>query len=421
MFSRFKVLFFIISFTGSMLSMTPDYLKYREEVLAPAFKVVTEWDVNEAERVVGDPFEVNLCYEDFEGGSVAVANRLSIYSQGMALNLLDFNNEFPKHTKIFSQMKKKDPTNYPGDYFIANPRSAGEKNPQATKLLSFGQREDAFRLIYSLNKLRQAGIKELNIDAMCYGTLRVINAMYALAYPHKSSGAVEFFEKANMDRIDREKMLSMLRTINFQASLKLPSDTVGARMRPMAMGAIALKEKAMGIVLDDSGRKKIYDGGAIGKTLFYLIAPRTTSMAFSSPTVYEMLASMEYFKREYPLIAYLYLPKNKDIVVGDWDIDTFFDVLPAENDRKYLIPSHDENHKTLDEIQIWAKNALAVREGGSYYNVPRLLTFGSKILQFAQKNQYNSTETYIEFMSKKENYAALLDGNFNFMLPPARL
>lgn len=393
--------------------------EYHKSVLVPAYKTVTDWKVSpEVAPFVRGQYDVNLFCDD--PSDTCDKKRLTYYSLGLPIVSILKGRPYPVVTNSFSKVKQGfELGTYPSDYIVNNVSAAGLKNRAALDHISFGQGvDDAFRTILLWNALYCNGVEGLDVDGICFGTLRIINALFALGHPEEYPGAEEFFTAAGIDRIDREKILSMIQTISFNASLKEPSHSVVNGVKRLIDKGYQLSASQLARFespeINFSLREKRSKDFSmlVGEKLFNIFASfYLPSYDSKYPSIKKMLIGIEHYKRDYPQLAGLCMTKKDDIVVGGFENDTFFMNFPMQDSKKYLIPSSDFDHVTIHPLQRAAKNAFLEKYGASHYTIRSILKVGHKLLEIAQKNQYKNIGHYITEMEKQDNYNLLFNGN----------
>jgi hypothetical protein len=396
---------------------------YHSSVLVPAYKTVAEWNVSpEVTPFVKGTYDINFFCD--APSVICEKRRLTYYFPGLPIPTIIQGRPLPAMTRAFGRAKESTEFGtYPSDYVVNDASAAGLTKRDIFNCLSFGQGEDAFRSILAWHALCGHGLK-LDLDGMCFGTLRVINALFALGHPESYPGAEKFFTAAGIDRIDREKMLSMIQTISLNVSLKEPSHAVANVIdvllkygTPLLVGGSLLVNRSInnillkGLVFTTaqtvrSGKREL--GRAVFDASSSVFLPSYDS---TYPSIEKMLNGMEHYKKDYPQLAALYMIKKNDMIVGGFDNDKFFLNLPVQDLRKYLMPSPDSNHVTIDPQQRAAKNAFFEKYGSSHYTAPSILQVGRKLLEHAQDNQYKNIDHYIAEMEGRDNYNLLSGGD----------
>jgi hypothetical protein len=390
---------------------------YKDSIRNPAFDCEALWSLKDACKATGASFKAKLV-RDRESRSTSILQRLTIFSPGLATDpfcrIIN-----PLATEIFPEMKGTHPLVYPGDFFVFDTPDQGFNTLASIKKASFGQ-NDAFRLIYTLKKLKDRGIQEIDIDTLCYGTLRVVHALGILNLPHEYSGALSILSNMGLEnRIEREQILSMIRSITIHSPLKQVEDIFEKHVKSSLLtGGIICTSASLLPLLQkpifnpaENYRRNICLFGlsmiAVGtflskplaKGLCYFGLPLITSYNSATPNPYTMLKKLEHLKREYPQLSVLMTSHAIDFIVGN-DIEEFFRSFPVEDNRKYLVVSSEKGHTRQTQEQINARHAFRKLYGSSYYNLDSLEK-GLLILDAAQKGQTADLQTYIKNSTDK--------------------
>jgi hypothetical protein len=402
----------LLNASAFLKSYTNEHFDYKQSVLIPAQNCENSWSAQEAQEKIGSAFDVKLCCEN-KHNAATVFRRLSIFSSGV------FTDPFCRRpssllTEGFSRYKNHHFNTYPGDFFIFNLENSGLKTSQAIGSLSFGQK-DAFRLIFSLKKLKDNGLSEIDIDALCYGTLRVVHSLGLLSLPHEYPGAISIFDNAGIDRIEREKILAMFRSFIIHSPLKQGEDLLKQIFKSILLcsaagiGGLSFLAAPRNALVQ---HKYLFSGlGVITAALLLskpLAAgllnyglPLITSYNASAPNPYTILQKMEHLKRGYPQMSLLLVPHSLDLSVGNRGVDTFFKLFPVNDTNKYLVMSSENDHEGQTQEQLWARQAFRKKHGSSYYDFTEDLKKGSVILDNAQQGQAENIDAYIASMTSK--------------------
>ncbi len=408
---------------------------YHSSVLVPAYKTVgNSWTVlPDVLPYVNGSYTVNLFTDQ---NNIVEKKRLTYYCMGLPVAPVPCqNNEqvYPVLSDIFHIIQKNSaPGTYPSDYVVNDVSAAGHKVLDALNLISFGQGADAFRMALVLNGLYKAGL-EFDIDGICFGTQQILNCLFLLGHPEEYPQAEKFFAAVGIDRIDREKILSMIRTISLNASLKDPADPVinllkgkliqvpGSLLQASIIGGSIFTRSSRSVLTATcvcAGLQFLKSTNGlrpVAKTIFNRYAHSyLPSYDSKYPSIKIMLERMQHYKKDYPQLAGLYMTKKGDPVVGGFDNDIFFQALPMQDERKYLIPSSDSDHVSIDRLQISAKNAFWQKYESSHCSIPSMLKVGHNLLGLAQENQYKNIGHYITEMENRNNYERLSqEGGFD--------
>lgn len=389
---------------------------YHSSVLVPAYHAVENSNKY---------FKAGLFVDS---DSMIVKNRLSLYSPGLALPTLTHSDDVEGYASVvgnFAKIKDNSKWLY-GDYALFNPVYSEINSNFPLKTISFGQGDDAFRMILLLNDLVKKGLSEIDIDGVCLGFLRTINILFALGHSHEYPGAEQFFAAAGIDRIDREKMLAAIRSMTFNAPLKNPADFVRAIcVDPIANGLSKFFfDKLLNVyninsqvipyckaltTLSDFQKKPLnYIKDNLALALFHMIVVPYTSYDITYPEVNFMMGKMSHYRVDYPKLSALFLMKNTDQVVGDYDSQSkFFQSVPVNDDQKIIIPSCLQgNQLGVDVMQRAAVLAWHKKNGGSYADIKSYLQLGEEVVNFALETQKNPLyfTLYQEAMRNKVFY-----------------
>lgn len=391
---------------------------YRSSVLVPAYETVANWRHD---------FGVNLFIN--EEDPLLVKNRLTLYSPGLIVPTATGKEDLEGYVSVvrnFQKIKDSSKGLLSGDHVVFNPPYSDINSPYPLKTISFGQEDDAFRMIQLLHELKKNGLAEIDVDGVCLGFLRVMNALFALGHPSEYPEAEKFFTAAGIDRIDREKILYMIRNMTFNAPLKNPTDIVRALcVEPCAsaltvffikqlLGNCGVSSARIGYLAGLAGSSVVqrYMPGnkiknSIASVLFDSVIARCTGYNSKYPSIETMMQRMSHYRNDYPLLSSLVLVKSGDKVVGDWDNKQCLDTFPVNGNRSAIIPSHiADGHLDLDVLQRAAITSWKKQFGGSYYDVTSQLQLGDIVLDFAKKMQNNSFDfnLYQEIMSNQKIY-----------------
>jgi hypothetical protein len=391
---------------------------YRSSVLVPAYETVANWRHD---------FGVNLFIN--EEDPLLVKNRLSLYSPGLILPTATGKDDVEGYASVvrnFQKIKDSSKGLLSGDHVVFNPPYSDINSPDPLKTISFGQGDDAFRMIELLHELKRNGLAEIDVDGVCLGFLRVMNALFALGHPSEYPEAEKFFTAAGIDRIDREKILDMIRIMTFNAPLKNPTDIVRVLcVEPCTsalpslfvkqlLGSCGVSSESVAYLagLAGSSVAQRYIRGntiknSIASVLFHSVIAPFTGYNSKYPSIETMIQRMSHYRNDYPLLSSLVLVKNGDKVVGDWDNKQCLDTLPVNGNRTAIIPSHiADGHLDLDVLQRAAMASWKKQFGGSYYDVTSQLQLGDTVLDFARKMQNNPLyfTLYQESMSNQKIY-----------------
>lgn len=368
-------------------------------------------------------------------GSDVCNNRINLFSPGLykptkTLRTLSF-------TEDFQGLPERTLTGWlPGDFFIFDPEFCASNKETFRKKLSWGQNKDAFALIYSLNSLYNAGIKEFTVHGQCFGTCRLVHALYYLSCNEQSNQVNNFFLKANIDRIRKEELMGSIKTICLQTPLKQASDSlISGADSIIAKPIFAIKLLSALTSQYFLAQSSIYHDGSnsnqlllqgigifalpviisLSNSIFNLdkkiirnsILPNYCTYDGSHPDEIAMLKKIAHIKNDYPEKSFFMTTAKNDRVVGDWNVAEFFNEFPVCDEQKYLIPSPQFGHCKVNHDQIKAKNAFLRKYGSSYYKFPeQILKEGEEILDFAQKGQATDIHEYIEYMESTDNTVA---------------
>lgn len=328
----------------------------------------------------------------------------------------------------------------PGDFFVFDPKCSGKKGREFEKSLSFGQKEDAFALIYCLNKLYEAGINEesgITVHAQCYGFRRLRYALYYLSNNEQTPLVESFFLKAgfsetSIDRIRREKLLSMIHSFCLQTPLKHASDgpvsigynKVVKKIEYSLMIIGAALRFGIPFLQAQQNKNSLHLLGIglfslpiiFGKINNYFKIDHYAANNYLLPYYYShdnelsediIMSKLQYLRNDNPHWSLFMTTAKNDWVVGNWKVAEFFNEFPVCDEQKYLIPSPHFGHCKVSGDQIKAKNAFLRKYGSSYYKFPeQILKEGEEILDFAQKGQATNIHEYIEYMESTDNTIA---------------
>jgi hypothetical protein len=398
--------------------------------------VARNWNESEAYVHVGYPVKVKFFEDDINSVS---HNRVSIFSPGF------YGPEnsvigAPSIIEIFPTLPEKITDGWlPGDFFVFDPKCSGKVGPEFRKSVSFGKNEDAFALIYCLNKLYESGINEqsgITIHAQCYGFRRLLYTLYYLSNNEQTDLVENFFLKvgfleSSIDRVRREKLLSMIHSFCLQTPLKQASDG------PVSIGYNkVIKKIEQGLIIagttmrfgmpflpsqQNKGLLNLFGIGLFSlpiifaginnyfKLDYYIAKHYILPHYYSFDNTNELsentiMPKLQYLRNENPHWSLFMTTAKHDWVVGNWGVPEFFNSFPVADERKYLIPSPYFGHCKVSDQQIKAKNAFLRKYGSSYYKFPeQILEEGEEILNFAQKGQATNINEYIKYMESEDN------------------
>lgn len=396
--------------------------------------VARNWNKSESFNQVGYPVKVKFFEDDINSVS---HNRISIFSPGLYPPENDL--PAPSIVETFPMLPEKTKKGWlPGDFFVFDPKFSGKEGREFEQSLSFGQKEDAFALIYCLNKLYDAGIDEepgITIHAQCYGFRRLRYMLYYLSNNEQTPLVENFFLKAgflenSIDRIRRAKLLSMIRSFCLQTPLKQASDgpvsigynkvvkkieysvmIIGAAMR---FGAPFLQ--AQQSVLNLFGIGLFSLPIIFGKINNHFKLDHYAANNYLLPYYYShdnelsediITSKLQCLRNDNPHWSLFMTTAKNDLVVGDWNVAEFFNNFPVSDEQKYLIPSPYFGHCNVSGGQIKSKNAFLRKYDSSYHKFPeKILKEGEEILDFAQKGQATNINEYIEYMESTDSTVA---------------